>query len=422
MQYFKSSVKKNAEQKDELEIRVREIIRDVIQNGDSALLSYNLRFDGCDRESFRVSREEIESAYAQVSEELLGDMKKAAENISAFAKAQKDTIKNLESFEAAPGVMLGHRVIPIQSCCCYVPGGSYPLYSSALMLAIPAKVAGVSRIAACSPPMRGTAQIHPATLVAMDIAGVDEIYVLGGAHAIAAFSYGTEQVNPVDIIVGPGNQYVAEAKRQCYGQVGIDFVAGPSEVLIIAEEGANAEYIAADILAQSEHDLQARAVLLTTDRALAEMVEKQVETQLEQLDTKEIAAASWRNNGEIIITQSLDEAFELSNQAAPEHLELHVKDEAYAMERLYNYGSLFIGENSAEVFGDYASGTNHTLPTLRASRYTGGVYVGTFMKTCTWQKIDRTGIASIGRTTYNMAIGEGLSAHANAALKRFMDN
>jgi histidinol dehydrogenase len=286
------------------------------------------------------------------------------------------------------------------------------------MLAIPAKVAGVNRVVACSPTMSGTGTIHPSTLVAMDIAGVDEIYALGGAHAIAAFSYGTDQIKPVDIIVGPGNQYVAEAKRQCYGQVGIDFVAGPSEVLIISESLGNPAYIAADILAQSEHDYLAKGILVTTDETLAQNVMLEVEKQLNTLETQEKARIAWNNNGEIILVDNIAEAFAISNEMAPEHLEIHVSDEENAMRMLTNYGSLFIGENAAEVFGDYVSGTNHTLPTIRASRYTGGVYVGTFLKTCTYQKIDLSGIESIGQTAYNMAIGEGLYGHANAAKQR----
>lgn len=418
MNYLKASIKKDIKETFELQRDVQAIIQDVIENADKALRSYNIKYDQNDRMDFLVSRSEIEKAYSLVTPELIGDIKKAAANIEAFARAQRATITDLKDFEVTSGVYLGHSVIPINACCCYVPGGSYPLYSSALMLAIPAKVAGVRRVTACSPTMKGTQDIHPATLVAMDIAGVDEIYALGGAHAIAAFAYGTHQIEPVDIITGPGNQYVAEAKRQCYGQVGIDFVAGPSEVLIIAEEPAKAEYIAADILAQSEHDVNAKAVLLTTSEKLAGEVIKEVKLQLEKLDTRKIAEKAWEDNGEIVIVDSLEEAFEISNQMAPEHLEIHLKDEDGAAAKLYNYGSLFIGENSAEVFGDYASGTNHTLPTVRASRYTGGVYVGTYLKTCTWQKITRAGIASIAQTSYNMAVGEGLSAHAAAAACR----
>lgn len=418
MKYLKEAVARDFTQQEELVSNVRNIIHDIIENKDEALLKYNLKFDGNGRKDLRVSRSEIEEAYTLVDPALIKDMKKAADNIRSFAQVQKHSIGKVEDFEVTKGVILGHTIIPINSCCCYVPGGGYPLYSTALMLAIPAKVAGVKRVIACSPTMHGTGTIHPSTLIAMDIAGVDEIYALGGAHAIAAFSYGTEQIKPVDIIVGPGNQYVAEAKRQCYGQVGIDFVAGPSEVLIISERLGNPAYIAADILAQSEHDYQAKGILLTTDETLGQKVIHEVENQLTTLQTQEKARIAWENNGEIILVDNLEEAFQISNEMAPEHLEIHVSDEANAMAMLTNYGSLFIGENAAEVFGDYVSGTNHTLPTVRASRYTGGVYVGTFLKTCTYQRIDQAGIESIGQTAYNMAIGEGLYGHANAAKQR----
>lgn len=418
MEFLKKSVCRYSVKSDSLEADIKNMIKDVKENGDKALLRYNIQFDGNDREIFLVSAEEIRSAYDKVDKELIEHMKEAAGNIAKFAQRQKESIQPVEDFETSPGVLLGHKILPVDSCCCYVPGGGYPLYSTALMLAIPARTAGVRRIAACSPAMKGTNSIAPVTLVAMDIAGVSEIYCLGGAHAVAAFAYGTEQIKPVDVIVGPGNRYVTEAKRQCYGQVGIDFLAGPSEVLIISEEGGNARYIAADLLAQSEHDYNAKGILVTTSLKLAEDVLKEVKLQLEELETKEIAGKSWENNGEIILVSSMDEAFYVSNEYAPEHLEIHVKDEEYAMNMLHNYGSLFIGVNAAEVFGDYISGTNHTLPTVRASRYTGGLYVGTFLKVCSNQRISKKGVDSIGRTAVELALGEGLHAHANAARVR----
>ena len=254
MQTLKSSKTRTAADRDRLRETVRDMIETVVSRGDDALREYNSRFDGCERTSLQISREEIDAAYSQVSEEEINNMKIAASNIREFAKAQRRTVSELEDFSPMPGIMLGHRVIPVDSCCCYVPGGGYPLYSTALMLGIPAKVAGVRRVAACSPVMKGTDHIHPKTLVAMDIAGIDEIYATGGAQAVAAFSYGTDQIKPVDLIVGPGNSFVTEAKRQCYGKVGIDFLAGPSEVLVIADGSADPEIIAADLLAQSEHD------------------------------------------------------------------------------------------------------------------------------------------------------------------------
>lgn len=421
MKYIKESLKRDENREEIVVNRVKSIIEEVRKDQDEALRRYNKQFDGNERNTLRISQEEIEKAYGLVEQSLIEDIKKAADNIRAFAKKQKQTMGNLDDFEVVPGVFLGHQIIPIASCCCYVPGGNYPLYSSALMLAIPAKVAGVKRVVACSPTLKGTSSIHPATLVAMDIAGVDEIYAVGGAQAIAAFSYGTGEIKPVDLIVGPGNQYVTEAKRQCYGQVGIDFIAGPSEVMILSEGKGNPRYIAADLLAQSEHDLQAKGILVTTNERLAYKVIEEVEKQLQTLETADTARKAWEANGEVILVNTIEEAYELANSMAPEHLEIHVEDEHTAKECLSNYGSLFIGENAAEVFGDYASGTNHTLPTVKAARYTGGVYVGTYLKTCTYQRLTQEGIRSIGQTTYNMAIGEGLYGHANAAKQRLID-
>ncbi len=396
---------------------VSEIIDYVIKNGDTALKEYNRKFDDCHRDALMVSKAEIEKAYSQVPDAEVSDMKRAAAHIRAFAQAQRETVGGLEHFSPAEGINLGHKAIAVDSCCCYVPGGGYPLYSTALMLGIPAKVAGVRRVAACSPVMKGTADIHPKTLVAMDIAGIDEIYAIGGAQAIAAFSYGTEQVKPVNLIVGPGNSFVTEAKRQCYGKVGIDFVAGPSEVLVIADGQADAEIIAADLLAQSEHDREAKGLLVTTDERLGREVEAAVMRQLLTLDTEEIARSSWNDFGEILLADTLEEAVAFANEYAPEHLEVNVEaaGQELVVEALRNYGSLFIGGNTAEVFGDYASGTNHTLPTLGAARYTGGVWVGTFLKICTHQSMSREAMMEIAPLVSRMARGEGLTGHARAA-------
>ncbi len=417
MKTLKGAKTRTEKDRSQLRQTVGSIIENVAQNGDKALMEYNIRFDQCERTSLRISQEELEDAYKAVSEQDIGDIKKAAANIEAFAKAQRETIGELQDFSPAPGIRLGHRIIPVDSCCCYVPGGGYPLYSTALMLGIPAKVAGVTRIAACSPTMKGTGRIHPKTLIAMDTAGIQEIYAIGGAQAIAAFSYGTEQIAPVDCIVGPGNSFVAEAKRQCYGKVGIDFVAGPSEVLVIADSQADPEIIAADLLAQSEHDKEAKGLVVTTDETLGTAIAQAVERQLPTLDTEEIAASSWKDFGEILIADSLKEAVAYANDYAPEHLEVNV--EASQVEAvvhgLRNYGSLFIGGNTAEVFGDYASGTNHTLPTLGAARYTGGVWVGTFLKTCTYQSMTKEAMLDIAPLVSNLARGEGLMGHARAA-------
>ncbi len=417
MKELKASKKRTEQDRSKLTETVKGIIDEVRTHGDAALLQYNRRFDSCNRTALRISKEEIEEAYKTVPDVEIDDIRRAAANIRAFAEAQRETIGMLDGFSPEPGMELGHKVIPVESCCCYVPGGGYPLYSTALMLGIPAKIAGVERITACSPVIKGTDKVHPKTLVAMDIAGVDEIYAVGGAQAIAAFSYGTEQIRPVNLIVGPGNSFVTEAKRQCYGKVGIDFVAGPSEVLVIADGGADPDIIAADLLAQSEHDKEAKGILVTTDEKLGTAVMEAVEKQLPELDTKDIAASSWNDFGEVLLADSLDEAVEYANGYAPEHLEVNVRKEAEdaVVSRLRNYGSLFIGGNTAEVFGDYASGPNHTLPTLGAARYTGGVWTGTFLKICTYQTMSADAMMKIAPLVSSLARGEGLVGHARAA-------
>lgn len=415
MKIMKKSCQRTEEDRRNLTKTVEEMIDYVREKKDAALKEYNLKFDGCTRETLRVSKEEIQVAYTKLTTQEIEDLKAAAANIKAFSQAQKETVKPLENFSPAPGIFLGHRIIPVKSCCCYVPGGNYSLYSTALMLIIPAKTAGVERVAACSPVMKGTNEINPKTLIAMDIAGADEIYAVGGAQSIAAFSYGTEEIRPVDMIVGPGNRFVTEAKRQCYGQVGIDFVAGPSEVLVIADGSGTPEIVAADLLAQSEHDPNAKGILITTEESFGTAVMEAVERELAVLETAEIARKSWEVYGEVILVDSLEEAVCLANEYAPEHLELNVQNPEEVSKQLYNYGSLFMGENTAEVFGDYASGTNHTLPTLRAARYTGGVWVGTFLKTCTYQSMTPEAAAELAPLVYRMAKGEGLMGHARAA-------
>lgn len=414
MEYLKKAAVRPVQEAQERSRQVAEIIARVREAGDKALREYNLRFDGNGREQFRVTREEIDAAYARMKPEEVEDLRQAAGNIRAFAQAQGACLKGLDSFSNIPGSVLGHRVIPVESCGCYVPGGSYPLFSTALMLIIPAKVAGVKRVIACSPSEKGTPSINYKTLVAMDIAGADEIYAVGGAQGIAAFAYGTEQIKGVDVIVGPGNQYVAEAKRQCYGQVGIDFFAGPSEVLAVADDSADPRVLAADMLAQSEHDPMAKGIVVTTSRALGQAVIAAVEEQLAGLETREIASASWSTYGEVVLVDDLSQAVELANQYAPEHLEVIVRDESI-LPGFVNFGSLFIGQETGEVFGDYASGTNHTLPTVRAARYTGGVWVGTFLKVCTFQRYQPSAMREIAPLVSRLARQEGLIAHARAA-------
>ena len=420
MEIIKAAKVRTEEEIKALSETVSGIIDKVKTEGDYAIDEYNSLFDGCVRDSLRVSREEIEAAYAEVPPEEIEDMKQAAANIRTFAEAQRGTLHELSGFATVDGADLGHRIIPVAAAGCYIPGGNYPLYSTALMLGIPAKVAGVSRVVGMSPAMKETPSIHPKTLVAMDIAGMDEIYVAGGAGAIAAMAYGTDTIAPVNMIVGPGNAFVTEAKKQCYGKVGIDFLAGPSEVMVISDGTGDPAILAADLLAQSEHDFMAKGILLTTDRAFGEAVVKEVEAQLTVLDTADIAAVSWRDFGEVLLLPSLKEAAAYANEYAPEHLEVIVaeEEEQALFEALTCYGSLFLGQNTAEVFGDYASGTNHTLPTMQAAKYTGGVYVGTFLKTCTYQKFNGKAMKELAPLVERLAKGEGLSGHANAARLR----
>ena len=415
MKIIKQAKQPAAEDNSRLRQTVAEIIDRVISEGDHALQEYAHRFDESERENLRVSRAEIDAAYEKMEPQALEDLKAAHANISAFAHAQRDTIRPLDDFSPQPGIHLGHRILPVGSCCCYVPGGSYPLYSTALMLLTPAKAAGVERICATAPVVHGTKEIHYKTLVAMDLAGADEIYAVGGAQAVAAFAYGTDSIPAVDMIVGPGNRFVAEAKRQCYGKIGIDMVAGPSEVLVIADEKADAKVIAADLLAQAEHDPNAKAILISTSAKMAQETIAAVEEELAALATAGIARRSWEDNGEVAVADDLGEAIALANAYAPEHLEVNVEEPEKILERFHNYGSLFLGGNTAEVFGDYASGTNHTLPTIKAARYTGGVWVGTFLKVCTHQSMTREASRRIAPLVSRMAEGEGLAAHAQAA-------
>ncbi|MCH3953700.1 MAG: histidinol dehydrogenase [Eubacterium sp.] len=420
MKIIKESKQRTAQDRRAVRTAVSDIIDDVIENGDDALQKYCRKFDDNNREDFRVTKEEIQEAYDAVSEQELSDLKAAHANIQAFAAAQRKTLTEVHDFSPREGIYLSDRVIPVRSCLCYVPGGRFPLYSSALMLITPAKEAGVRRIVSCSPAIRGTGKINPKTLVAMDLAGADEIYAVSGAQAIAAFSYGTENIKPVDMIVGPGNQYVAEAKRQCYGQVGIDFVAGPSEVLVVADKNARPDVLAADLMAQSEHDPNAKGILLTDSEELGRAVMKYVDEELKILPeaNRANASASWQDYGEIRVLDKLEDAVEIANEIAPEHLEINVADPEAIHEKFVNYGSMFIGGNTAEVFGDYASGTNHTLPTMRAARYTGGVWTGMFLKVCTHQSMTREASQKIAPLTARMARGEGLEGHAIAADKR----
>ena len=396
------------EELEELSV-VKEIVQEVRTKGDKAVRKYAKKFDNLDVSDLEVSKEEITRAYREVDEKTVMMLKKAAENLRLFATEQFKQFKNFETTIA--GVTIGQRIVPLQRVGCYVPGGRYPLPSTALMCIIPAKVAGVREIVMCSP------KIQPVTIVAADIAGVDRIFNIGGVQAIAALAFGTETVPAVDKIVGPGNKYVTAAKKEVYGSVGIDFMAGPSEVMIISDESGNPKYIAADLLAQAEHDLDAKPDLITTSVEVAGEVNRQLELQLGGLKTKEVAGQALRN-GRIIIVKSLQEAVDLANKRAPEHIELFLKDPGKIIDALRNYGSLFIGQYSAEVFGDYCSGTNHVLPTTGASRYTGGLSVKDFVKILTYQQVDKDGVSELIDIATTLADVEGLDAHRMAAQMR----
>ena len=373
------------------------------------MIEYCKRFNDGDfqnSDDFLVSENEIEEAYKKTDKKTIETIKIAQKNVFEFAKKQFDCIKELEI--KMGDSILGHKIVPINSVLCYVPGGNYPLPSSCIMTVTPAKVAGVKNIYLTSP------RIKPQTIVAAHISGADRIYKLGGAQAVSAFAYGTESINPVDKIAGPGNKYVTFAKKYVYGKCDIDFLAGPSEVLIVADDTANPKLISADMLAQAEHDKDARAYLITTSKKLAEDVEKSARAQLSNLETKEIAEIAFEKSV-CVVVEHISEAVEIANLRAPEHLELMFKGAEDKAFEFKNYGSLFIGQNCAEVFGDYCSGTNHVLPTNKASRYTGGLSVFDFIKILTYQNIDKKTAKTLAETASNLAEAEGLFAHKLAS-------
>jgi histidinol dehydrogenase len=395
---------------------VKEIISKVRQNGDQAVKNYSEKFDNVKLDSIGVSKKEIRAASSKLTQKEMDTLKAAAENIRKFANKQKENFKDFE-YEIQPGVFTGQKVLPIKRIGVYAPGGSYPLPSTVLMCAIPALVAGSEEIVLCSPPTHN-GSIHPTILVAAEICEIKEVYQIGGVQAIAALAYGTETIPSVDKIVGPGNKYVTAAKKEVFGAVGIDFIAGPTEVLIIADDTANPEFIAADLLAQAEHDINAIPILVTDSHKLALQVTAEVKNQLSKLKTANIAQVSIEKNGKIILVENLDEAVELSNKKAPEHLELQVKDTDKYIDRLKNFGSLFIGSLAAEVLGDYSSGLNHTLPTNTTARYTGGLSVKDFLKIQTTLRLENEGLQSIGFVAKELGKMEGLAGHAESVAKR----
>jgi sulfopropanediol 3-dehydrogenase len=392
---------------------VAEILERVRRAGDAAVRDYSRRFDGWEPPSFRVSEDEIRRAAAGLPESLKADIAFAQAQVRRFAEAQRARFEDFE-IETLPGVFLGQRCIPVASAGAYVPGGRYPRIASAYMSVLTAKVAGVERVAACAPPRAGQG-IHPPALHAIATSGADEIYCIGGVQALAAMAYGTENIRPVDFLAGPGNAYVAEAKRQLFGQVGVDLIAGPSEVLIIADESAAPEVVAADLLAQAEHDPDAVAVLVTTSREVGERVLEEVERQLAGLPTREVAAASWRARGEVAVVEDAEAALALADEYAAEHVQVLTRDPEWYRRRLRNYGSLFLGSETTVAFGDKAVGTNHILPTGRAARYTGGLWVGRYIKVVTSQRLTEAGSARIAPVTASICRAEGMAGHAVAA-------
>ena len=417
MRVFKEAARNPGEERASVERVVRDILTDVGEWGDRAVLDYTEKFDGYRPAALRVPPDAVKAAYSKVEPETVANLKFAADRIRGFAERQLACMKELR-YETSPGVTLGNRLIPVASCGCYVPAGRYPLPSSALMSAIPAKVAGVRRVAACSPASRGQDGIHPAVLVAMDLAGVDEVYCMGGAQAIAAYAFGTKTVGAVDIIVGPGNRYVTEAKRQVSGSVGIDMLAGPSEVVIIADGTADPKWVAADALARCEHDPNSWTILVTTDESLAQAASAEIESQLATLPTADVARTSWRDNGRILVVDSDDEAVLATDSIAPEHLQVMTRDSASIAARLTNFGSLFVGHNAPVAFGDYVSGPNHILPTQTCARFSNGVFAGTFLKVSSFQEITEEGAKSLSGPCAHLAGVEGLFGHQRSAQLR----
>jgi sulfopropanediol 3-dehydrogenase len=369
---------------------VEGMLRDVSTRGDAAVRELSERLDGWSPENFRLDAQEIASIVSSVDAQVIGDICFAQEQIRNFAMKQREAIRDIE-VETLPGVILGHRNIPVDSVGCYVPGGCYPMVASAHMSVLTAKVAGVRRVVACTPPIQGG--IPAATVAAMHLAGADEIYILGGVQAVAMMGIGTESVTPVDMLVGPGNAYVAEAKRQLYGRVGIDLHAGPTETLLIADDTCDAETCATDLLGQAEHGPTSPAILITNSERLAKETLVEIERQLKTLSTADIAGVAWRDHGQIILVDTAEEMAAEADRIASEHVQVMTREPRFFLERLKNYGSLFLGQRTNVAYGDKVIGTNHTLPTQRAARYTGGLWVGRFLKTCTYQEV-RTDEAS----------------------------
>ena len=395
---------------------VSKMLLDLEKNGMDAVRKYSQQFDQWDPPSFRLSESEIQQGIAKVSDRAIRDTDYCQGNVRSFAEAQLKTLLPLE-VEIRPGVILGHRHIPVNSVGSYIPGGRYPMFGSAQMSIIPARVAGVKRVVACTPPVKGSGYF-PATINAIKKAGADFIYTLGGVPALALMAFGLDGMDPVDVLCGAGNRFVAEAKRQLFGRCGIDLLAGPTEILIIADDSADPVLVACDLLGQAEHDPNSGICLICMSEGFAKQTVQEVEKQLAVLPTQDVASLSWRDNGIVYLVESEEEAIRISDDYAPEHLELHVRDRDKYFDRLTNYGSLFIGEETTVAYGDKTIGTNHILPTSRAARYTGGVWVGKFLKTCTYQHMTAKASIETGEVTERQCELENMLAHAITARVR----
>ena len=408
---------KSAEQAGSEDARIRtkveEMLAQILERGDAAVHEYSSRLDHWSPQSFRLGRQEIEACYRELPAQAVEDIRFAQTQVRNFAQVQRSALRDVE-VETLPGVILGHRNLPVNSVGCYVPGGKYPLVASAHMGVVTAKVAGVPRVIAAAPPFDG--KPAAAIVVAMDLAGADEIYVLGGVQAIGAMAIGTDSIAPVDMIVGPGNAYVAEAKRQLFGRVGIDLLAGPTETLVIADDSVDGELCAADLLGQAEHGVNSPAVLLTTSEKLAQDTLREIERQLKVLPTSAIAGQAWRDCGQVILCDSYEEMVQVADGIASEHVQVMTRDPDYFLNNMKNYGSLFLGPRTNVAYGDKVIGTNHTLPTMKAARYTGGLWVGKFLKTCTYQKVlTNEASATVGEYCSRLCMLEGFVAHAEQA-------
>jgi sulfopropanediol 3-dehydrogenase len=412
MEYLKKAEPVGEQVTQDIREAVSEILLAIEREGTTAVRRYSEQLDDWDPESFVVSEEEILRAEDSVDEELKRYINFAQEQVRNFAQLQRETLVDFER-ETLPGVVLGQKQIPVNAAGCYAPGGRYPVLASTIMGLVTAKVAGVKRVVAAAPPRRGENGIYPPMLYTMASSGADQILHIGGVQALAAIAYGIEGVEPVDLVIGAGNAYVAEAKRQLFGTVGIDLLAGPTEILIIADDSADPRLLAADLLGQAEHGPTSPAILLTTSRDVGEATLGEVDRWLEgDWPTKDVAGEAWRNRGEVVICESNEEMVRVSDEYAPEHLEVQTRDPDWFLEHLTNYGSLFLGEHSTVAYSDKAIGTNHVLPTERAARYTGGLWVGKFLKTVTYQKVSEEGTAQIAPAAAAISDTEFMFGHA----------